>query len=285
MTDLTNVTWLKSNLFRHNLHPMHPQTKLLIDDVLGTFTSWRLWASLGWNDIAKQYRRSFIGPMWIALNTAIFIVGFGLIGAQLFKTDLEDYLPYFCVGQVVLTLLSSLMSEGCSTYVAADTFIKQAACSKTLFVSRVVFRNLLMFLHNAIVVFGVLLWFDKFHAIHWGGFLLALPITFVAGWLVVAIVGVIATRFRDVPMIITSFLQLLFFVTPVMWRPAQLTARAQIIVDYNPFATFLTLLRAPLLGQDVAWQVWRSALLVTAALGVAFIVIYLKSRKKIVYWL
>ena len=264
---------------------MHRQTKLLIEDVLGSFISWRLWASLGWNDIAKQYRRSFIGPMWIALNTAIFIVGFGLIGAQLFKTDLEDYLPYFCVGQVVFTLLSSLMSEGCTTFIMADTFIKQAACSKTLFVSRVVFRNLLMFMHNAIVVFGVLLWFDKFQAIHWGAFLLSLPFVFIAGWLVVAIVGVIATRFRDVPMIITSFLQLLFFVTPVMWRPAQLTARAQVIVDYNPFAIYLSLMRNPLLGQEVPWQVWRAALLIIVLLGIAFVALYLQSRKKIVYWL
>jgi lipopolysaccharide transport system permease protein len=77
---------------------MYRQSKLLIDDVRGSFVSWRLWVSLGWNDIAKQYRRSFIGPIWIALNTAIFIVGFGYIGAQLFKTDLADYLPYFCAG-------------------------------------------------------------------------------------------------------------------------------------------------------------------------------------------
>ena len=264
---------------------MHRQTRLLIEDVLGSFTSWRLWVSLGWNDIAKQYRRSFIGPIWIALNTAIFIVGFGLIGAQLFKTDLPDYLPYFCAGQVVFTLLSSLLNEGCSTFMAADTFIKQAACSKTLFVSRVVFRNLLMFAHNAIVVFGVLLWFGKFSGIHWGAFFLSLLLTLVAGWLVVAIVGVVATRFRDVPMIITSFLQLLFFVTPVMWRPAQLTARAQVIVDYNPFAIFLSLLRNPLLGQDLPGETWRAALLVSAALTGIFVALYLKSRRKIVYWL
>lgn len=264
---------------------MRHQTKLLLADIFGSFVAWRLWTSLGWNDIAKQYRRSFIGPIWITLNTAIFIVGFGYIGAQLFKTDVEDYLPYFCAGQVVFTLLSSLMSEGCSTFVVADTFIKQAACSKTLFVSRVVFRNLLMFAHNAFVVFFVLLWFDKFHAIRWGTLALALALTVLAGWLVVAIVGVIATRFRDVPMIITSFLQLLFFVTPVMWRPTQLTARAQLIVDYNPFATFLSLLREPLLGQEVPWEVWRSGLLIVVVLVIAFFAIYLQSRKKIVYWL
>ena len=86
-------------------------------------------------------------------------------------------------------------------------------------------------------------------------------------------------------MIITSFLQLLFFVTPVMWRPTQLTARAQLIVDYNPFATFLSLLREPLLGQEVPWEVWRSGLLIVVVLVIAFFAIYLQSRKKIVYWL
>ncbi len=181
--------------------------------------------------------------------------------------------------------MSSLLSEGCSTFVTAETFLKQAACSKTLFASRVVFRNLLMFLHNAVVVFCVLLWFDRFQAIHWGALLLALPLTFIAGWLVVAIIGVLATRFRDIPMIITSLLQILFFVTPVMWRPEQLTERAQIIVDYNPFAVFLELMRAPLLGVDVSWELWRSAMLIVGLLALAFFAIYLKSRKSIVYWL
>ena len=71
------------------------QASLLYRDLVESLRNWRFWIFLGWNDIAKQYRRSFLGPIWITINTAVFIIAFGLVGAQLFSTPLNEYLVYF----------------------------------------------------------------------------------------------------------------------------------------------------------------------------------------------
>lgn len=248
--------------------------------------SWRFWTYLGWSDIVKQYRRSFIGPVWITLNSAFFIVAFGLVGAQLFKLPIEEYLPYFCAGQVIFTFLSSLITDGCLTYISADAFLKQTPYPKIAFVLRVIWRNLIMLAHNMVVVLGVLAWSGHITAVAWPAFLAALVATLAIAVPTVAIVGALSARFRDIPMIVTSIIQISFFITPVMWRPDQLTERAKLwIVTLNPLAALLEILRAPLLGQTASQQAWLMTFGLFVALLISFVLLYLYARRRIVYWL
>jgi lipopolysaccharide transport system permease protein len=80
-------------------------------------------------------------------------------------------------------------------------------------------------------------------------------------------------------------MQIAMFLTPVMWQPSQLTERAQLIVHINPLAAFLDLIRAPVLGQAAASYSYLVAGLTFLALLIAFFTIFLKSRRRLVYWL
>jgi lipopolysaccharide transport system permease protein len=261
------------------------QWLLLRRDVLASLSLWRLWTHLGWGDILKQYRRSFLGPIWITLNSAIFIVVFSLIGAQLFNLPLTTYLSYFCLGHVFFSFISSTINEGCQTFIASEAFLKQTPYPKMVFVLRVIWRNSLMLAHNAPLILGVLWWSDMLLHARFGWWLLGLALTICCATLAVALLGAMAARFRDVPMIITSLMQISFFVTPVMWQAQQLTERAQMVVHWNPLAAFLELLRAPLLGRVPSGEAWFMASMVLMVLSVAFLVVYVRIRRRIVYWL
>lgn len=261
------------------------QLQLLKRDVLGALERWEFWVYLGWNDVAKQYRRSFIGPIWITLNTALFIVAFGMVGAQLFKFAVEDYLPYFCVGQILFGLFTALMNEGCLVYSNASAFLKQTPYPKTAFVFRVVWRNLILFAHNFVVILGVLWWSGHLANANWPMFVLALLVTILTVLFTVAVFGALAARFRDIPLMVSSIMQIAFFVTPVMWRPDQLTERAQILVVWNPLAAFLDILRQPLLGGAASQHSWLMAIAVLVAMATGFVVLYRAVRRRIVYWL
>jgi ABC-type polysaccharide/polyol phosphate export permease len=268
------------------LHEPQPdQMALLIRDIRESFRNWRFWIYLGWNDIAKQYRRSIIGPVWITLNTALFIVAFGLLGSQLFRMPIEEYLPYFCAGQILFSFLSALINEGCQSYISADAFLKQSPYPKFAFVLRVVWRNTLLLAHNMVVVFVVLAWAGYLAKVTWLAFVAALALTLVCATLVVAIFGALATRFRDIPMIVSSIMQISFFVTPVMWRPDQLTERAKWLVRLNPLAGFLEILRAPLLGGQASNQAWATVFGMLVLLLFLFALLYRFARRRIVYWL
>jgi len=250
-----------------------------------SFRQWRLWMHLGLNDIAKQYRRSFLGPVWITLNTGIFIVAFGLVGAQLFNTDVNAYLAYFATGYIFFTFFSSLISDGCSAFTGAESYLKQGSVPKLTFVMRVIVRALVLLAHNAVIIVAALLWMGSLGGVKLGWLLLGLFACILAAFFVVGILATLAARFRDIPMMVASALQVLFFLTPVMWRPEQLTERAKWLVVLNPLAIFLDLVRKPLLGEATSMQTLVSAAIVIAVLAGIFIPLFVVARRRIVYWL
>ncbi len=260
------------------------QLSLFWHDLKDSLRGWSFWCHIGWEDIAKQYRRSFLGPVWITLNTALFVVAFGMIGAQLFSVDTRQYLPYFCTGHVLFTFISSLMNEGCATFTAAEAFIKQSRTPKISLALRVVFRNLLMLAHNLPVILLILWWAGALGQVNWLGWLLGLAITLLAAGMVTGLMGLVCARFRDVPMIVASTMQISFFITPVMWQPGQLTARAQQLVTWNPLAAFLDVLRAPLLGQQAAAQSWWMVGACLTVLMLLFVTGFVAARRRIAYW-
>lgn len=271
----------------HTLPAPRPtsQWTLLQRDMVASVRLWRLWTHLGWGDILKQYRRSFLGPIWITLNSAIFIVVFSLIGAQLFNLPLDTYLSYFCLGHVFFSFFSTTINDGCQTYIASEAFLKQTPYPKMAFVFRVIWRNLLMLSHNAPIVLGVMWWSGLLGKALFGWWLLGLALTVSTATLAVALLGAMAARFRDVPMIVTSVMQISFFVTPVMWQAQQLTERAQLVVHWNPLAAFLELLRAPLLGHVPSSEAWALASATLVLLMAIYLVVYVRIRRRIVYWL
>ena len=282
-TPIVNLTTRSSAV--QKLHIAPTQFDLLRRDLTLSFWNWQFWVHLGWEDVAKQYRRSFLGPVWISINTAIFVFAFGMIGAQLFKMDVETYLPYFCIGHVVFTFLSSLVNEGCQTYMAAEAFLKQTPYPKFAFALRVVWRNCIMFIHNLPVALLVLLWSGRLLQVNFLGLVFALFLTLISASMLTAIVGVVSARYRDVPMIVSSIMQISFFVTPVIWQSSQLTERAQILVNYNPLAAYLELLRAPLLGQAPSNSAYIMVAGVMVVLLVLFATVFMAARRRIVYWI
>ena len=262
------------------------QWELLLRDWFLSLGQWHLWMHLGWQDLLRQYRRSFLGPAWIAINTAIFTAAFGWIGAQLFNQDVKSYIPYFCLGNVFFGFLTSVFNEGCKTYIDSAAFLKQSSYPKFIFVLRVVWRNLLLLAHQIPLIL-IVLWIggllgQSLWLLWLGGMLL----TVASAVMAVALLGAISTRFRDIPMVVGSILQIAFFITPVIWRPTQLSAgHSSAFIALNPLAAWLELLRAPLMGQAPHITAWVTASIAFVVLTLLCIAVYLAVRRRINYWL
>ena len=121
---------------------------------------WPLWFTIAWMDVRQRYRRSVIGPFWITLSVGIFVTGLGVVYGALFRQDLKTYLPYLAVGVVVWTLVSSLITEGCNTFISAEGAIKQLPVPISVHVFRMVWRNVIVFAHNVMIVIVLVLIFN-----------------------------------------------------------------------------------------------------------------------------
>jgi lipopolysaccharide transport system permease protein len=81
-------------------------------------------------------------------------------------------------------------------------------------------------------------------------------IVFVMNALWIAMmVGLLSARFRDMPQIVSALLQIAFYVTPIIFRPEALS-RFAFIVEWNPLAYLIDVVRSPLIGQMPSLFTW-----------------------------
>jgi lipopolysaccharide transport system permease protein len=95
----------------------------------------------------------------------------------------------------------------------------------------------------------------------------------------------LCARYRDVQQVVASLMQISMFVTPIFWPPDQLHSRFRTLVDYNLLYHYVTIVRAPLLGEPApAWS-WLMVLLATVVGWSFAIYLFGRFQRRIAYWL
>src|SRR3981189_1905707 len=105
-------------------------------DLGAGLANWQLWSVLGWNDIHQRYRRSALGPFWITISMAIFIVLLGFIYSKLFHQELAVFLPYLAMGLITWGFISGSTTEACSVFIENAGIIRQIRLPYTIYVMR-----------------------------------------------------------------------------------------------------------------------------------------------------
>jgi lipopolysaccharide transport system permease protein len=112
---------------------------------------------------------------------------------------------------------------------------------------------------------------------------LALIITF--GFFIGLGIAIVCTRFRDLPQIIMNVMQVAFFVSPVIWRPEQLSGPVSAVVIWNPFSYLLDLLRSPLFSKVPAFETYVVVIMLIAVSIAITLPLFARFRVRIVFWL
>lgn len=258
--------------------------RLAVRDVREGLTLWRLALTLGWLDIRLRYRGSLLGPFWLTLSTAVLIGSLGVLYGALFHMEIRTYLPFLALSQVLWAFLGLLIGDACACFTQSDVVIRSVRMPLFVHALRVLVRNLLVLAHNVVVIVVVDLIFSV-----WPGVMALLCLPGIALWLVDSLaicllLGAVGARFRDIPPIITSVVQIAFFITPVMWKPEQLGERGWVL-PFNPFFDLLEIVRAPLLGQAASGTTWAAALGYSVVLLAVTWWLFTRARGRVPFWI
>ncbi len=246
----------------------------------------RLWGHLGLQDVKQGYRRSVLGPLWITISMAVTALALGILYSALFAQDIKFFLPYVATGLIIWTFIGGCINQGTEVFIRNEGLIKHLPSPLSVHVFRMVWHQVLLFAHNLAVWAVLMLIFRRGLGIE---ALLAIPALVVVvanGVWVAFLVGIFATRFRDIPPVMASVVQLMFFMTPIVWVYADFrdNPRAR-LAEFNPFLHFLEILRAPMIGEPIVLRHWIVALAITVA-GWAVAMLALRNyRARVSYWI
>lgn len=267
-----------------------PQTnprKLALNDLKNSLSKWRIWFLLAYQDIKLRYRRSVLGPFWITLSMAITVYSMGYLYGHLFHIELSIYFPYLVAGMLSWSLISTSLTDLTDTFITYERMIKQMQLPYTLHIQRITMRHFFIFFHNIIVMLPIYIFFHEGARINLNILFLfpAFFIIYINCIFFGLMLAMIAARYRDVSQIIKSLIQVVFFITPVMWNPSVLPSNKLFFVWGNPFYPFVEIIRAPLLGTLPSTTIILSTLCITF-IGIIFSFnLFMRYRSRIIYWL
>lgn len=263
--------------------PRRSRLREAVSDLMAGLALWELWSTLGWHDIRQRYRRSVVGPFWITLSMGIMVGGLAYLYAGLFGQNVQNYLPYVATGMIVFSLISTIAVEGAAVFIGSASLILQLRAPLSIYIYQMLWRNLLIFAHN-ISIYLVILLFVKID-IGWNVFLslAGLFLVMLSGVWVGITLGGLSARFRDVPPVVGSIMQVAFFLTPIFWTPSSLPDRA-IFVHLNPFYYLVEIVRMPLLGQTPPLEIWLVVIAMNVIGAIVAIFFYARCRYRIAYW-
>jgi lipopolysaccharide transport system permease protein len=256
-----------------------------IEELMGGAYNWRVWHLLGVSELRNRYARSRFGQGWVVLSTGTMIGALASVWSLLWNQSLPELMPFIGTSIIMWNFLSQILSECPSIFVMHSNYYRNQRMNFSVSIYSVIYKNTIILAHNFIIVLVLIIVFGL--SINW--WLLQIIPAFVLTCLTMAwmeyLIAMICVRYRDVIQLITTWLTVFFFITPVMWKPDFLPRQYHFIIDWNPLAQFLELLRAPFLGQPVSAHTWGVTIAIALGGGLLSLPVIGRYHRRVIFWM
>ena len=220
-----------------------------LEDFAATIEMRRFWLYSAFIRFQLEHKNARLGYLWepIILH---FVAGMlALVWSRvLIERDSTDYFTYVLFGFALWTLINRLVNKGCNAFISQGRILQFRRLPVSIVAMEQItgcgynFILLLPFMIGwSIVVFG-------FSALHILAFLGGLAVVFATAIGFSLSLGIISLFHKDIAQMVRAILRIGFLITPIIWRPERLGENMH-LVWLNPFHSFISLCRAPLMGE------------------------------------
>jgi len=223
---------------------------------------WRfreLFYFFAWRDIKVRYKQTSIGIIWAVLQPiltmVIFTVVFGRVAG--IKSGVTPYPIFVYSGLLFWNYFSNSLSTASNSLVAEQNIIQKVYFPKIIIPLASTLVFLLDFFFSSFILVGLMIYYQFFPSLT--GVLLVIPslvVTFLTFSGLGLIFSSINVKYRDVRYALPFFIQLLIFLTPVIY-PISMLGSYKWILYFNPMSGVIETMRAGLLGVGaIDWSVF-----------------------------
>lgn len=204
---------------------------------------------LSWRDIKVRYKQTLIGGAWAILQPFITMVVFTIFFGGLAKMP-SDGVPYpifVYVGLLFWQFFSSSLSDTSTALISNQSIVTKVYFPRLILPISAVITKFIDFILATIILIGMMFYYHYIPSLT--GILIIpilLIITFFASTGLGLFLSSINVKYRDVRYALPFFIQILLFVTPVIY-PASIAGKYSWILAFNPMMGVIQAARAGLL--------------------------------------
>lgn len=235
-----------------------------------------------WRDLKVRYKQTFIGVAWAIFQPFITMIVFSVFFGGLAKIP-SDGVPYpifVYVGLLFWQFFSSALADTSNALISNQAIITKVYFPRLILPISSVITKFIDFAVATLVLIGLMIYYG--YMPHISGLLilpLLLLITFMAsvgGGLFLAAINV---KYRDVRYALPFFIQIMLFLTPVIY-PASIAGKYSKILALNPMMGVIQNARAAILGSmPINWILISISFAATFVIMIFGVYIFKKTER------
>jgi lipopolysaccharide transport system permease protein len=235
-----------------------------------------------WRDLKVRYKQTLVGVAWAVFQPFITMVVFSVFFGGLAKIP-SDGVPYpifVYVGLLFWQFFSTALGDTSMALITNQAIITKVYFPRLILPISTVITKFVDFAVATVILVGLMFYYG--YVPHLSGLLilpLLLIITFMAsvgGGLFLAAINV---KYRDIKYILPFFIQIMLFVTPVIY-PASIAGKYSKILAINPMMGVIQNARAAILGTaPINWLLINISFVGTLVLMIFGIYIFKKTER------
>lgn len=215
-------------------------------------------------ELRVRYQRSFLGFVWTLLHPVLMMTILTLVFSHLIKK--ENYVVYIFAGMVPWGFLSASLLDSTTSIIQNESLIRKIYLPKLIFPLAKVLLNLTTFLLTIAALFLLL----KPMGAKFSWALFSLPLVIALFFAFALGLGLLVatanTFFRDCGHLVTVFLQVWYFATPIIYEITDLPEAVRWRLWLNPAFPYIQMFQMVL--REGQWPLWSTF---SVAAGIAVV--------------
>ncbi len=209
-----------------------------------------------WRDLKIRYKQTVLGVMWALfqpfITMVIFTVFFGKFGK--IPSDNIPYPVFVFAGLLLWQLFSATLLQASGSLVGNQNLLTKVYFPRLILPISSLFSNLVDFFIASSILVGLMIYYSYIpHLIGLTLVPLLVIITCVFAVGLGLFLASLNVKYRDIKYILPFFVQIMIFLTPVIYPPSIL-GRYSWLLAINPLTGVIKAMRAALFGgQPINW--------------------------------
>jgi lipopolysaccharide transport system permease protein len=236
-----------------------------------------------WRDLKVRYKQTAAGALWAIFQPLVAMLIFTFFFGRFAKMP-SDGIPYpifVYVGLLLWNYFSSALSRASNSMISNASIIQKVYFPRLIIPASSSLTGLVDFIIASFILVGLMFYYH--YTPNLAGILyvpLLVFITFLTSVGLGSFLASVNVKYRDVRYVMPFFIQMLMFLTPVIYPVSMLGDKFKWVLALNPVAGVIETARGTLLGiRAVNWQLLSISIIVSIALFIFGIFYFRKTEK------
>ena len=197
-----------------------------------------LWSMIV-SDLRTRYKGSVLGFLWTFMNPLLLLLVYMLVFSTVMRIKLTNYAVYLFIGLLAWNVFANSVQSASSVIVRQASMVKKIYFPRAILPLAIVGGSVMNYLFSLAILIPLLLLFGYYPSFSWLWLVVILLIEtlFTAG--VALIVSSVNVYFRDVEHVLSIFMMMWFYITPVVYPITMVPHRLGQLFKLNPMTDLI----------------------------------------------